>query len=58
MPGIDWNPLDPMEPVYQPVTPAIAALLRDIVGEQYVIYDEPDRMLDYAHDEVAGAEYL
>jgi len=56
-PGIDLPPPDPMEPAYQPVTLAIVARLHDIVGERYVIYDEPDRMLDYAHDEVAGAEY-
>ncbi|HET91641.1 MAG TPA: FAD-binding protein [Chloroflexi bacterium] len=42
---------------YQPVTAAIAAQLRDIVGEQHVIYGDPERMLDYAHDEVAGAEH-
>jgi glycolate oxidase len=42
---------------YQPVTPSIVAQLRDITGEQYVIYDNPERMLDYAHDEVAGVEH-
>lgn len=42
---------------YQPVTGAIVARLRDIVGEQNVLYQEPDRMQDYAHDEVAGEEY-
>ena len=42
---------------YQPVTPAIVAELRGIVGEQHVIYDDPAAMQDYAHDEVAGAEY-
>jgi glycolate oxidase len=42
---------------YQPVTPPIVTRLRGIVGKQHVIYGEPDRMLDYAHDEVAGAEY-
>ncbi|MFH1929410.1 MAG: FAD-linked oxidase C-terminal domain-containing protein [Chloroflexota bacterium] len=45
------------QPHYQPVTPAIVAELRRIVGESYVIYDEPERMLDYAHDEVAGEEH-
>ncbi len=48
---------DATEYSYQPITPAIVAQLCDIVGEQYVIYDEPERMIDYAHDEVAGAEY-
>jgi glycolate oxidase len=42
---------------YQPVTPAIVARLRAIVGEQHVIYDDPARMQDYAHDEVAGIEH-
>jgi glycolate oxidase len=42
---------------YQPVTQAIAAQLRAIVGEQHVVYDAPERMQDYAHDEVAGAEH-
>ena len=42
---------------YQPVTPAIVAQLRTIVGEKYVIYDDLERLLDYAHDEVAGVEY-
>src|SRR5512136_2942600 len=42
---------------YQPVTPAIVAQLRAIVGEQHVIFDDPARMQDYAHDEVAGVEH-
>ncbi len=42
---------------YQPVTPAIVARLGGIVGEQHVTYDDPAAMLDYAHDEVAGAEH-
>ncbi len=42
---------------YRPVTPAIADELRAIVGEQHVIYDDPERMRNYAHDEVAGEEY-
>jgi len=43
--------------VYQPVTPTVVAQLRCIVGEPHVFHDDPERMLDYAHDEVAGAEY-
>jgi len=43
------------EQPYQPVTPALAAKLRGIVGERHVIYDEPERMPDYAHDEVGPA---
>ncbi len=42
---------------YNPVTPAVVAELSDIVGERYVIFNEPERMIDYAHDEVAGEEY-
>ncbi|HDQ74012.1 MAG TPA: FAD-binding protein [Chloroflexi bacterium] len=49
------------ESPYAPVTPAIADELRAIVGEQEgaarVIFDQPERMLDYAHDEVAGEAY-
>lgn len=43
--------------LYQPVTPTVVAQLRRIVGELHVFHDDPERMLDYAHDEVAGAEY-
>jgi len=40
------------------VTAAIVGQLRHIVGEKQVLYQDPDRMLDYGHDEVAGAEYV
>ncbi len=42
---------------YAPVTPAIVAELQAIVGAAYVIFGETERMVDYAHDEVSGAEY-
>jgi glycolate oxidase len=42
---------------YQPVTPAITAELRQIVGVRHVLTDDPDRMAAYAHDEVAGEAY-
>ena len=42
---------------YRPVTLAVATQLRAIVGERHVIYGAPERMLDYAHDEVAGDEH-
>lgn len=42
---------------YRPVTAEIAAQLRSIVGEQHVLYGDPERMEAYAHDEVAGAEH-
>ncbi len=46
-----------MSNFYRPVTSEIVSRLGEIVGEKNVIYDEPERMLDYAHDEVAGQEY-
>jgi glycolate oxidase len=48
---------NPQQSTYHPVTQAIAARLRDVVGEKNVLYAEPERMQDYAHDEVAGDEY-
>lgn len=42
---------------YNPVTPAIVEELRAIVGAAHVIYDDAERMADYAHDEVHGAEH-
>jgi glycolate oxidase len=46
-----------MENGYQAVSPEIAAALRDLVGRTNVLFDDPERMAKYAHDEVAGAEY-
>lgn len=43
--------------VFRPVTPAIVEELRTVVGERFVLYQDPARMEAYAHDEVAGAEY-
>ncbi|MDE3091317.1 MAG: FAD-binding protein [Chloroflexota bacterium] len=42
---------------YAPMTPAIVAQLQAIVGAQHVIFGDTDRMQDYSHDEVVGAEY-
>ncbi len=42
---------------YAPVTPEIVDRLRRIVGAAHTIYAAPDRMQDYAHDEVAGEAY-
>ena len=42
---------------YAPVTPAIVAQLETIVGKQNVIFGDAERMQDYSHDEVVGAEY-
>jgi len=42
---------------YQPVRPAIVEELRALVGDRYVLHDDPQAMVGYAHDEVAGEEY-
>ena len=39
---------------YSAVTPAIVQGLATIVGTANVIYAEPERMQDYAHDETVG----
>ncbi len=44
-------------PSYNPVTAEVAAELRAIVGDRYVIFADPERLEPYSHDEVAGAEY-
>jgi len=43
--------------LYNPVTPKIADALRAIVGERYVIYDDPEKLDPYSHDEVPDPEY-
>jgi glycolate oxidase len=42
---------------FRPVTPAVAAELRAIAGAANLLYGEPERMLDYAHDETHGPQY-
>lgn len=42
---------------YQPVTPTVVEQLHEIVGARNVIYGDPERMIDYGHDEVAGEEH-
>ena len=42
---------------YGTVTAEIVAELAGIVGQKAVIYGQPERMLSYAHDEVAGEEH-
>ena len=56
MTGSDTVAAHVAEGPYQAVTPAVVAELRGIVGERHVIHDEPERMLDYARDEV-GPDY-
>ena len=42
---------------YGKVTAAIADELREIVGAKNVVYDDPEKLEAYSHDEVAEAEY-
>jgi len=42
---------------YNPLTPEIVAELGKIVGEDYVVYGDNDKLEPYSHDEVPGAEY-
>jgi glycolate oxidase len=46
-----------MTTAYNQVTPAIVAELQGIVGERNVIYDDPDQLEGYSHDEVADPHY-
>ena len=43
--------------VYDSVTPEIVERLEKIVGPQHVIYRDPERMVDYSHDEVPGEDH-
>ncbi|MEW6336412.1 MAG: FAD-linked oxidase C-terminal domain-containing protein [Acidobacteriota bacterium] len=43
---------------FRPVTEAIVAELRAIVGERHVLFGDAERMAAYAHDEVAGGEHV
>jgi glycolate oxidase len=45
------------ESPYNPLTSASVAELRAIAGGANLIYGEPERMHDYAHDETQGAQY-
>ena len=42
---------------YQPVTREIVAQLQAIVGEKNLIFNDPELLQNYSHDEVAGPEY-
>ena len=42
---------------YKPVTSAIAAELGRIVGERFVIFNQPEALEPFSHDEVAEKEY-
>ena len=42
---------------YKPVTREIADELAGIVGAKYVVFDDPEKLEAYSHDEVAEAHY-
>ncbi len=42
---------------YNPVTEEIVEKLRDILGAKYIIYDDPEKLEAYSHDEVAEKSY-
>jgi glycolate oxidase len=42
---------------YNPVTAEIAAELAAIVGDSYVIFNDPEKLEPYSHDEVADKHY-
>ncbi len=45
------------ETSYNPVTAEIADQLRKIIGEQYVIFDDVEKLEPYSHDEVPDRSY-
>ena len=46
-----------IEPIYNPITSAIAGDLAGIVGERYVVFNDPERLEPYSHDEIADRSY-
>ncbi len=42
---------------YSPVTPKVAAKLKKIVGDKYVIYADTEKLEPLSHDEVAEPQY-
>lgn len=42
---------------FNPVTPEVAGELAKIVGESFVVFNDPERLEPYSHDEVAEKEY-
>ena len=45
------------ETKYNPVTPEIVDELRVIIGDKYVVFDDPERLEPYSHDEVPNPQY-
>ena len=48
---------DKTTPSYNPLTPAIAEELGQIVGKKYIVYGDRERLEPYSHDEVHDAAY-
>jgi glycolate oxidase len=46
-----------MNTQYNPLTPEIADELRKIVGDSYVVFNDPEKLEPYSHDEVAEKQY-
>ncbi len=42
---------------YKPVTPSVVDALKKICGEKYVLFNDPEKMEMYSHDEVAEKDY-
>ncbi|HUT56675.1 MAG TPA: FAD-linked oxidase C-terminal domain-containing protein [Phycisphaerae bacterium] len=42
---------------YNPITQAIAGELARIVGERYVVFNDPEKLEPYSHDEIADRSY-
>jgi len=42
---------------YNPISPEIAARLEEIIGPRYVVYNDPERLEPFSHDEVAESQY-
>ncbi len=45
------------EQPYNPVTLGLVGQLKQIVGNSYVIHDDPDRLEPYSHDEIPERKY-
>ena len=46
-----------MSETYNPITADIVQTLRQISGERCVIYDDPEQLERYGHDEISGSQY-
>jgi glycolate oxidase len=42
---------------YNKVTPEIVAELKNIIGSRYVIFNDPEKLEAYSHDEIPGTKY-